>query len=260
MSPTTTPIAANRPTPTSIMRRNRPARLGAILLMCGPLSYWLGELITAAAWQDPPYSPLYNWISHLGVPGPRQEAFGQVINSPLAWVMNTGQITYAIVLLVGLALMLDLHTGIRPTILLLLGLGSSAGLTLVALVPGSQVNVDNGSIVLHLAGAQTAIVAGNLFAILTGAWRTRIGLSRGPARASTIAGAFGLGSFTAFMIDAHGKIDWNLGMFERGAVYPILIGHLILAVSMMALTRPRTVVPQGQFRNDTARHEGYSPL
>jgi Protein of unknown function (DUF998) len=244
MTITTTPIAANRPTPTSIVRRNRPARLGAILLMCGPLGYWLGELITAAAWQDPPYSPLYNWISNLGVPGPRQEAFGQVINSPLAWVMNTGQITYAALLLVGLALMLNPHAGIRPTTLLLLGLGSSVGLTLVALVPGSQANVDNGSIVAHLVGAQTAIVSGNLFAILIGASRTRIGLPHSAARASTVIGAFGLLSFTVFMIDVHGKIDWNLGMFERGAVYPILIGHLILAASMIVLTRPRTVVPQ----------------
>jgi hypothetical membrane protein len=247
MAITTTPVAANRPASTSIVRRNKPARLGAILLFLGPLSYWLGELITAAAWQDPPYSPLYNWISHLGVPGPRQEAFGQVINSPLAWVMNTGLVTYAIISLVGLALMLNLRAGIRPTILLLLGFGSSVGLTLVALVPGSQANVNNGSIVLHLVGAQTAIVAGNLFAILIGALRTRIGLARGAARASTVVGAFGMLSFTAFMIDARGKIDWNLGMFERGAVYPILIGHLILAVSMMVLTRPRTVVPQSGY-------------
>jgi hypothetical protein len=30
------------------------------------------ELITAAAWQDPHYSPFYNWVSHLGLTGPRQ--------------------------------------------------------------------------------------------------------------------------------------------------------------------------------------------
>jgi hypothetical protein len=52
------------------------------------------------------------------------------------------------------------RAGIRPTILLLLlGLGCAVGLTLVSLVPGSQANVDNGSIVLHLVGAQQAGMA-----------------------------------------------------------------------------------------------------
>ena len=68
---------------TTIVRSGTPARAGALLILLGPLVSWVAEFITAAAWQDPPYSPLYNWVSHLGLTGPPQTAFGQVANSPL---------------------------------------------------------------------------------------------------------------------------------------------------------------------------------
>ncbi|MET7636856.1 hypothetical protein [Streptomyces sp. NPDC005078] len=58
-----------------IVRSGAAARAGALLLLLGPLVSWPAEVITAAARQAPPYSPLYNWVSHLGLTGPAQTAF-----------------------------------------------------------------------------------------------------------------------------------------------------------------------------------------
>jgi hypothetical protein len=67
-----------------IIRSGTAARLGALLILFGSLVSWTAEFVTAAAWQDPPYSPLYNRVSHLGLTGPPQTAFGQAANSPSA--------------------------------------------------------------------------------------------------------------------------------------------------------------------------------
>ncbi|MGV9625756.1 hypothetical protein [Streptomyces sp. NPDC003487] len=53
-----------------IVRSGAAACAGALLILLGPLISWLAELATAAAWQYPPYSPLYNRVSHLDLTGP----------------------------------------------------------------------------------------------------------------------------------------------------------------------------------------------
>lgn len=40
-----------------IVRSGATARAGGLLILLGPLVSWVAELLTAAAWQDPPYSP-----------------------------------------------------------------------------------------------------------------------------------------------------------------------------------------------------------
>ncbi|MFJ4833811.1 hypothetical protein ACIP79_28460 [Streptomyces sp. NPDC088747] len=67
-----------------IVRSGAAGRAGALLILVGPLVSWAAELPTAAAWQDPPYSPLDTWVSHLGLTGPPQSAFGQVAHSSSA--------------------------------------------------------------------------------------------------------------------------------------------------------------------------------
>ncbi|MHB9856710.1 hypothetical protein [Streptomyces sp. YIM S03343] len=86
-----------------IVRSGAAARAGALLILLGPLVSWVAEFITAAAWQDPPYSPLYNWVSHLGLTGPLQTAFGQVANSPLGAVMDTGWVIYGTLLIISVS-------------------------------------------------------------------------------------------------------------------------------------------------------------
>lgn len=216
-----------------MIRATKIGRAGAILLLIGPLVSWIAEFITASAWQSPHYAPLYNWVSDLGVPGPRQVAFGQVIHSPLAWIMDSGWIFYGVVLIVGAFLALDLRAGARPIILALLAVLSGVGVSLVGIFHGSQENVANGVIVFHLAGAQTVIIAGNLSAVMVGVFGRRIGLGRGTSIASLIVGIAGLIGFVVFMTDYLTGIAWNIGLFERSAIYPIMIGHVLLANGLL---------------------------
>ncbi|MBE1875431.1 DUF998 domain-containing protein [Myceligenerans pegani] len=225
---------------TSILRTGGAARLGALLLLAGPLVSWAAELVTAAAWTNPRYAPLYNWVSHLGLPE-REIAFGQAADSPLAWVMNTGWVFHGVVLIAGAALLLDQRKGWRPIALTVLAVLSGVGVSLVGLVHGSNENVANGLAVFHFLGAQTVIVSGNVFALLAGLSAGRLGLGRSPGRTLVVLGVLGLIGYILFMVDVRAGIEWNIGLFERWAIYPIMIGHALLGA--VTLTRqPATVL------------------
>jgi len=152
----------------SIIRSGPAARTGALLILVGPLVSWVAEFITAAAWQDPPYSPLYNWVSHLGLTGPPQTAFGQIANSPLGAVMDTGWVIYGTLLTVGAFLLFDPRKGTRPIITVSLAVLAGVGVSLVGIFQGSNANVDNGLIAFHTFGAQGVMLAGNIMAIAVG--------------------------------------------------------------------------------------------
>lgn len=218
---------------TSIVRTGTAGRLGAALLLLGPIVSWVAEFITAAAWQEPHYAPLYNWVSHLGLTGPSQTAFGQVGNSPLGAVMDTGWVVYGLSLIIGAVLTFDLRRGGRPIAIVIFAIISGVGVSLVGLFQGSNENVANGLISFHQFGAQGVIVAGNIMAILVGAAGTRTGLSRGRSTASVMLGIIGLASFAVFMTDVFSGWAWNIGMFERGAIYPIMVGHVLLGAGLL---------------------------
>lgn len=224
----------------SILRSGATARAGALLVLIGPLVSWLAEFITAAAWQDPHYAPLYNWVSHLGLTGPSQVAFGQVGNSPLGAVMDAGWVLYGVLLIVGALLVFDPRKGIRPTAILVLATISGIGVSLVGIFQGSNANVENGLIAFHTFGAQGVMIAGNLMAVVVGAAGPRIGLSRSRSRASVVFGVLGLVGFAVFMADVFTGWMWNIGMFERAAIYPIMLGHVLLGIS---LRRPVSMKP-----------------
>ncbi|WP_262062605.1 DUF998 domain-containing protein [Streptomyces sp. STR69] len=226
-----------------IVRSGAAARAGALLILLGPLVSWLAEFVTAAAWQDPPYSPLYNWVSHLGLTGPAQTAFGQVANSPLGAVMDTGWVVYGILLIVGAFLVFDPRKGTRPVVIVILAVLAGAGVSLVGIFQGSEANVDNGLIAFHTVGAQGVMLAGNIMAIVVGAGGARIGLTRSRSIASIALGIAGLIAFPLFMADVFTGWMWNVGMFERAVIYPIMIGHALLGSSVAAVQRRRTTHP-----------------
>jgi hypothetical protein len=235
-----------------IVRTGAAARAGALLILLGPLVSWVAELITAAAWQDPPYSPLYNWVSHLGLTGPLQTAFGQVANSPLGAVMDTGWVAYGTLLIVGAFLVFDPRKGARPIIILILAVLAGVGVSLVGIFQGSNANVSNGLIAFHTFGAQGVMLAGNIMAIAVGAGAARIGLARGRSIASIALGTVGLIAFPAFMADVFTGWMWNIGLFERAVIYPIMIGHVLLGSSVAAAQRHHAPHPPASL---TARVE-----
>ena len=222
---------------TPIVHTGPRARVGAVLLLLGPLVAWVAELITAAAWQEPHYAPLYNWVSHLGLTGPSQVAFGQVGNSPLGGVMDAGWVLYGVSLIVGALLVFDLRCGARSIAIVVFASISGIGVSLVGLFQGSNANVATGLIYFHQFGAQGVIVAGNVMAILVGAAGARIGLGRGRSASSVVLGVVGLVSFVVFMADVFTGWMWNIGMFERAAIYPIMVGHVLLGTGLLAARR-----------------------
>ncbi|MGW3094440.1 DUF998 domain-containing protein [Streptomyces sp. NPDC001102] len=226
-----------------IVRSDPAARAGGLLILLGPLVSWLAEFVTAAAWQDPPYSPFHNWVSHLGLTGPPQTAFGQVANSPLGAVMNTGWVVYGILLAAGAFLVFDPRKGVRPTLIVVLAVLAGAGVGLVGIFQGSNANVENGLIALHALGAQTVMLAGNVMAIAVGANGARIGLSRRRSMVSIALGAAGLIAFPLFLADALTGWMWNIGLIERAVIYPIMINHALLAGSITARRLPLTCPP-----------------
>ena len=226
-----------------IVRSGAAARAGALLILLGPLVSWVAEFITAAAWQDPPYSPLYNWVSHLGLTGPPQTAFGQVANSPLGAVMDAGWVIYGSLLIIGAFLVFDPRKGTRPIVIMILAVLAGVGVSLVGIFQGSNANVDNGLIALHTVGAQGVMLAGNIMAIAVGTGGTRIGLTKGRSLASTALGTAGLITFPLFMTDVFTGWMWNIGLFERAVIYPIMIGHALLGSSVAAAQRHRATHP-----------------
>lgn len=222
---------------TSIVRSGAALRAGAVLLLVGPLVAWLAEFITAAAWQEPHYSPLYNWVSHLGLTGPSQTAFGQIGNSPLGAVMNAGWVIYGIFLIVGALVTFDLRRGVRPVVIVILATVAGIGVALVGLFQGSNENVASGLIAVHTYGAQGVMVAGNVMAIVVGVNGARIGLDRGRSITSIVVGIAGLVSFVIFMVDVFSGWAWNVGLFERGVIYPIMVGHVLLGTGLLAAYR-----------------------
>ncbi|MEU2339768.1 DUF998 domain-containing protein [Streptomyces sp. NPDC006654] len=226
-----------------VVRSGAAARAGALLVLLGPLVSWVAEFVTAAAWQDPPYSPLYNWVSHLGLTGSPQTVFGQVANSPLGAVMDTGWVIYGTLLIVGTLLMFDPRKGARPITIMILAVLAGIGVSLVGIFQGSNADVDNGLIVFHTFGAQGVMLAGNIMAIAVGTGGPRIGLTRRRSIASTALGTAGLVAFPLFMTDVFSGRMWNIGLFERAVIYPIMIGHALLGSSVAVTRRHRAPHP-----------------
>ena len=81
-----------------------------------------------------------------------------------------------------------------------------------------------------IAAECSAIVGGNVLIILLGLMRRRIGVAQKPGRTMIGLGAFGLISFIAFIAVAGANV--LVGLVERCAVYPVLIGLICAGVSI----------------------------
>ncbi|OIJ28067.1 hypothetical protein UG56_004235 [Nocardioides luteus] len=84
------------------------------------------------------------------------------------------------------------------------------------------------------------MLAGNVMAIVVGANGTRIGLSHGRSIASIVLGIAGLVTFPVFMADVFTGWMWNVGLFERGVIYPIMVGHVLLGSGLIGAQRNRS--------------------
>lgn len=209
-------------------------RATGAVFVAGSAIFWGAEFVAAAAWTDPPYSYTYHYISNLGVRGP-VEVLGQLMNSPLDWVMNTGFFLFGITWLVGVAMLRGLR-GTRRWAALLLGALVALGGVLLAFNPGTGDPAD-GSIDYHGLGALSSIAGGNLLVLLLGHQHRLIGVERRSGRAMVALGGSGLVSLVAFLAYASSGAHVLVGLVERAAVYPILVGFLCAGASIWSVRR-----------------------
>jgi hypothetical membrane protein len=217
-------------------RRIARRRAAGAVLIAGAAIFFLAEFIAAAAWTNPPYSYTYHYISDLGVHGP-SKALGQFMYSPLAWVMNTGFFLFGITVLAGVAMLRGLQgwrrwAALTPAALL------AAGGVLLALFHGSGEAMKDGTDAYHGLGAFAGIVGGNVLVIVLGRLHRHIGVSRKPGKAMVALGVFGLVSMAGFLALAGSGANILVGLVERAAVYPVLIGPICAGVSIWT-RRPR---------------------
>ncbi|GAA2484085.1 DUF998 domain-containing protein [Winogradskya humida] len=209
-------------------------RTAGALLVAGPAIYLVAEFVAAAAWTDPGYSYTHHFISDLGVRGP-STLFGQYMYSPLAWVMNTGFFLFGIVILAGVAMLRGLNGARRWAALVPAGMLAVGGV-LLALFHGSGEALTDGTGEFHSLGAFAGFTGANVLAMGLGRMWRRIGVSRDAGRGMVVAGVVGLVSTVAYLaaIMAGGDSPIGvIGLIERGAAEPFLVGLLCAGVSMI---------------------------
>jgi len=211
-------------------------RTAGALLIAGPVIFLLAEFIAAAAWTDPPYSYTHHFISNLGVSGP-STLFGQYMYSPLAWVMNTGFFLFGIIILAGIAMLRGLSGWLRLAALVPATLLAAGGV-LLAVFPGSGEALENGTGEFHAMGAFAGFIGANVLAILLGSIRRGVGFSPKIRSVLVTVGVIGMLSMTLYLIEIITGVDSAsgpsgiIGLIERGATHPFLIGLICAGVSI----------------------------
>jgi hypothetical membrane protein len=226
---------------------NRPvfsrfAALPAILWLLAGIGWLTGEAITASAY--PRYDYATNYISDLGVPqvGSFQ---GRAIDSPLHAVMNATFVGEGILYVAAAIVAVVAFRRASRRVAVAVGVIAvvfGIGISLVGTFHGSQASVDDGTIVFHILGASSAIVAANVVSIVVGANARKLGAPRAYRIASVVLGILGIVSLIMLEVDS-GSTAVNIfhdGVWERGSVYTVIAWELLTAVSLLiALARRR---------------------
>lgn len=205
---------------------------GAWAFIAGAVVYVTFEGIAAAAWASPRYDYVANYISDLGVPDP-QIYQGRDVDSPLAWLMNTGFVLDGVLFAAGAVLLSVLFAGVARWLFVSFAVLHGVGIVLVGVFNEAA---DAGS--LHVTGAFLAIVFGNLTALVAGAAATRVGLPRWFAVFAVVLPVLGLlseGVLLAGLTDA--RFD---GLWERGGVYSVTAFQLLIGAAVLTAGARRT--------------------
>jgi hypothetical membrane protein len=207
---------------------------GAIVFVVTGLQYVTLEAIAAAAWTSPPYDYAYNYISDLGVPD-RQLYDGRVVDSPLAWLMNTAFVLDGVLFVLAALLLGGLFAGVWRWLFLSFAVLHGVGSVLVGLFNEAA---DAGS--LHLLGAFLSIVFGNLAVFVVGLTWRRLGIPGWLGVASLLLPVAGLLSEAVLFVSTDPRLD---GIWERGGVYSITVWELLFGVVLLVGWRARPAAP-----------------
>jgi hypothetical membrane protein len=217
-----------------MIRTNRAVTLGSILLIVAGVQYFVAEAITASAWRDPRYSYARNYVSDLGVTGPRETFLGHNILSPLATVMNAGFILNGLLVLAGVILILRFGSRTRARALWILALLFAIGIALVGTFHGSLLSQNAGTLAFHFGGAPIAIICGNVIAVMAGLSFRDFGAGTWFRSVMITLGIVGILGLVAEILIIGGAQSFPAGIFERVAVYTILASQLVWGATLLA--------------------------
>ncbi|MDT5347513.1 MAG: hypothetical protein QOH91_800 [Mycobacterium sp.] len=186
---------------------------GAVLWVVAAVGYLLLEAAAAASFK-PVYSYTNNYISDLGVTGPR------------AYLMHTAFYLQGILFLLGALLIVSVPRS-RPSRLFL---GLVAANAIGNIVVGT---VHYGKV--HVVGAALAIVGGNIAVLVGSAVVGPVAAHRWYRSVSKLVAALGISCLIMLIINwmtmrAHVLPN---GTWERGSVYSITMWQLLTAASLL---------------------------
>ena len=221
----------------SVAITRRPAIIAASLLAAVGVIWLVAEAISAAAF--PGYSYATNYISDLGVP--EVSTFeGRTIDSPLSAVMNFAFVAQGLLLMGGVILAVR-AVGLRGAgrgWIVAVAIAHGIGMLLVGIFHGSEVNIANGFIILHVLGATVAIITGNVVAILAGLQSRRLGAPSWYRVVSVALGIIGLISLVMLVVVKTTSFPaLPEPVWERGAVYTITAWELMTGIALFASMR-----------------------
>jgi hypothetical membrane protein len=225
-----------------MIREPRTLRFAGGFLIAAPLVFLIGEAVAAAAWSNPSYSYLGNFISDLGVPVPTT-LDGRSVNSPLAAVMNTAFVLSGTLVAAAVALALRPRTLSRAgRVVYALAMAYGAGMIIIAVFHETP----DWMAPWHGFGAFLVIPGGNAAIVILGFLPRQFGLPHGLAIGLRAVGATGLAGLLAFTTFP----GEHIGLLERIAVYPLPVAQVLvgtaLAVHAVRLSGTRRIDPAPQ--------------
>ncbi|GAA1749257.1 hypothetical protein GCM10009710_31600 [Aeromicrobium alkaliterrae] len=203
--------------------------LAAACWIVAGVVYLATEAVAAAAFDG--YSYATNYISDLGIPEVGTSG-GRAIDSPLAWVMNTGFIAHGVLFAAAAALFAPRVTTTLRRWFVALAVTHGIGNVLVGLVHSGTTSADTSYGFLHGVGAGMAIVGGNLTIVVVGLSLRRAPAERSLGTVCLLLGVVGLLAVTALLVDGGSSSVDVLpdGVWERISVYTITAAELLLGV------------------------------
>ena len=191
------------------------SKVAGIVFIIGSLYYMVAEAITAFTFNETLFNTyIFHTISELGIPN---------INSPLSFLMNSAFIIIGLSLLFGNLYKFKDFIIKNKMAFYILTLISSIGVIIVALIHAGNPLTDG----YHSLGAVMAILGGNVLLVIISRSMEEFEIYQ---KITLILGIIGL---IAFWIMFFNMESIYMPVFERLAVYPLIIWHLMTGVYLL---------------------------
>ena len=190
-------------------------RLPAAIWLASGLLWFVLEGVAAAG--RPGYDYATDYISDLGV---------------TTVVMNVEFWLQGILFLVAAVLAVRLASGWMRWLFLVIAVAYAVGMFLIAVFPSSPEAEADGTILLHVLGANLAIVGGDVALIVAGLGSRSLGATTAFRVTAVVLGALGLAAALALLL-----LDSTPGLWERAAVYPVMLASIVVGAVILLRRR-----------------------